>query len=591
MILTNMTSSKIIFLLSVLFPFVSCVNKTDKNAVATDSATFEYFSYSSQDPRYSGQDSINQDDYYANPILAGCYPDPSICRKGNDYYLVNSTFVYYPGIPIWHSKDLVNWEQIGYVLDRPSQLSFPKGIAISNGIYAPAISYNPYNDTFYLIVTGVGNGGNFVVKTKDPAAGWSDPIFLPEVGGIDPSFLFDDDGKTYIVNNDDPDYPAEYDGHRAIRIREYDIKTDKVISKSQVIIDKGVHPEDKPIWVEGPHLYHIGDYYYLMAAEGGTEEGHSEVVFISKNPTGPFTPCDINPILTQRTLSPDRPNPITCTGHADLIQTPEGDWWAVFLGVLPYETDKFCNTGRSTFMLPARWENNQPIILDEGAIVPTFVEKPKSCKTTTSTYGNFSYKDEFDGEKDLRWMSLRGPADEWSRIENGKLIIEKREISLSDRATPSMLCQWMKHAYFSAETSVHFVAGDTTEMAGITCYMSDSNWFAFGLSRSKEGYPQIRVITRSQNKLEGGNSKYHIDINKSLPSKADDMNICLKVVAKGITMDFYYSLNNGKKWKKLGPSFDATQLSVAKAGGFTGAVVGLFATSNIEQTIPVGFPR
>ena len=177
-----MTSSKIIFLLSVLFPFVSCVNKTDKNAVATDSATFEYFSYSSQDPRYSGQDSINQDDYYANPILAGCYPDPSICRKGNDYYLVNSTFVYYPGIPIWHSTDLVNWEQIGYVLDRPSQLSFPKGIAISNGIYAPAISYNPYNDTFYLIVTGVGNGGKLRGKDKRSCCRLVDPFFLPEVG-------------------------------------------------------------------------------------------------------------------------------------------------------------------------------------------------------------------------------------------------------------------------------------------------------------------------------------------------------------------------------------------------------------------------
>ena len=167
----------------------------------------------------------------------------------------------------------------------------------------------------------------------------------------------------------------------------------------------------------------------------------------------------------------------------------------------------------------------------------------------------------------------------------------KREISLSDRATPSMLCQWMKHAYFTVETSVHFVAGDTTEIAGITCYMSDSNWFAFGLSRSQEGYPQIRVITRSQNKLEGGTSKYHADIYKPLPSKADDMNICLKVVAKGMTMDFYYSLNNGKKWKKLVPSFDATQFIVAKAGGFTGAVVGLFATSSIEQTTPVGFPR
>jgi alpha-N-arabinofuranosidase len=264
--------------------------------------------------------------------LPGWYSDPSICTNGEDYFLVTSTFTYFPGVPIFHSRDLVNWKQIGHVLDRPSQLVNIQGQHVSGGIFAPAIEYNPHNETYYMITTNVG-AGNFFVKTQDPFGEWSDPIMLPDVQGIDPSFFFDEDGKAYIVNNDAPEGRPEYDGHRVIKIQEFDVKTDKTIGPRIVLVNKGARPEDKPIWIEGPHMYKINGKYYLMAAEGGTGDWHSEVIFRGDSPMGEFIPWENNPILTQRHLDPMRRNPITCAGHADLIQAKEGDWWAVFLHV------------------------------------------------------------------------------------------------------------------------------------------------------------------------------------------------------------------------------------------------------------------
>ena len=263
---------------------------------------------------------------------------------------------------------------MGYVLDRPSQLMMRSGLDYGGGIFAPDIKYNPHNDTFYLIVTGVGYTGNFIVKTQDPAKGWSDPIPVPEVGGIDPSFLFDTDGKTYILNNDAPAGEPEYDGHRAVWIREYDTTTDKVCGPATVVVDKGIIPEDKPVWIEGPHLYNIEGKYYLTSAEGGTGPWHSQVLLESDKPTGPFKVCDINPIVTQRDLPHNRACPVTCAGHADFVQTPEGDWWAVFLAVLPYSHHD--NTGRNTFLLPIICESAHPEIIEAGKEIATFRTKP-----------------------------------------------------------------------------------------------------------------------------------------------------------------------------------------------------------------------
>ena len=243
-------------------------------------AQFSYFSYGGNDTRFDKE--IDRSRQYLNPILAGFYPDPSICRKGDTYYLVNSSFSFFPGVPIFTSKDLVNWTQLGHVLDRKSQLPLDRQ-NVSGGIFAPAITYNEKNKTFYMITTNVG-AGNFFVKTKDPAKGWSEPIYLPKVGGIDPSFFFDKDGRGYIVNNDEPIGGHVYEGERSIMLHYFDVEGDSVVGDQIEIVRSGSHVQKNPIWIEGPHLYRIGKYYYLMCAEGGTGAWHSEVIFRSKKP-------------------------------------------------------------------------------------------------------------------------------------------------------------------------------------------------------------------------------------------------------------------------------------------------------------------
>ena len=225
---------------------------------------------------------------YLNPVVAGFYPDPSICRVGDDYYLVNSAFNYFPGIPIWHSMDLVNWTQIGNVIDRPSQFAM-RGGQVSSGTYAPTIRY--HDGTYYVVCTLVGGIGNFYVTAKDPKGPWSEPVRLQGVGGIDPSFFFDDDGKCYICNCDEPpERRAQYNGHRSIRLQEVDLDQKKVVGEQTILVNGGTDISQHPVWCEGPHLYKINKTYYLMCAQGGTGTAHSEVIFKSDHLRGPYVP-------------------------------------------------------------------------------------------------------------------------------------------------------------------------------------------------------------------------------------------------------------------------------------------------------------
>lgn len=385
-------------------------------------AQFDYFKYEGKDPWFDKK--IDKKTQFMNPIMAGFYPDPSICRKGDTYYMVNSSFGYFPGVPIFTSKDLVNWKQIGHVLDRPSQFNFTRK-GMSRGIFAPAIEYNQYNDTFYMITTDVDGIGNFYVTSKDPLKGWSEPILLPEVKKIDPSFFFDSDGKAYIVHNDEPENGPDWSQQRTIRIHEFDVKTGQTIGKSKEIIRGGADPSTKPIWDEGPHLYKIKGFYYLMCAEGGTSGGHSEVIFRSKSPWGPLDAAPYNPILSQKNLPQDRENMVTSAGHADLIQTPEGEWWAVFLAVRPYDGENMFNIGRETFLLPVEWENEFPIILRKSVAVPIVVNKKNLQPIPNFNNGNFTYNEEFNKSKlDYSWIFIRTPEQKFHHIKKGKLILE-----------------------------------------------------------------------------------------------------------------------------------------------------------------------
>lgn len=361
-------------------------------------------------------------------------PDPSITRKGNDFYLANSSFAYFPGVPVWHSTDLVNWDFCGYVQSRKSQLDMKSGLGVSDGVYAPDIKYNPHNDTFYMIVSVVGAGGAMLFKTKDPYLGWSEPIRVA-VPEIDPGIYFEDAKWAYIVNNDvAPDRKEEYPGHRTIRMRKYDLENDVLVEGyEKILVNKGVHPEQKPIWCEGPHLYKIDGVYYLMTAEGGTSYGHSEVVYRADDIDGPYIPCKINPILTQRDLPFNRESPVCCAGHADLIQTPSGEWMAVFLATRPYH--KICGgdntpTGRNTYLLPVTWigegAERQPLILEKGKSIPLVVDKApwqiaaeNGAKGSLLT-GNRVFEDKFETlEIDPLWIQLRTPETFWYRSAVG----------------------------------------------------------------------------------------------------------------------------------------------------------------------------
>ena len=354
---------------------------------------------------------------FTNPILAGFYPDPSICRVGGDYYLANSTFSYFPGITVFQSKDLVNWKLIGYVLDRPEQLNL-EGQGVSRGIYAPAIRY--HNGTYYVTCTLVDIGGNFIVTSKSASGPWSNPAWIPQINGIDPSLFFDENSKAYIVYNSVPpnDKPL-YEGHRTLRMNEFDIENLKVAGEEKILVNGGVDIEKKPVWIEGPHIFQKDGYYYLIAAEGGTADQHSEVVFRSKNVNGPYEPFAQNPILTQRYLDPKRNNPITSTGHADFVQAEAGDWWAVFLGCRPYRPyeEGYINTGRETFLAPVKWEKGWPVIAKGNEEIQYYypLPLPLNNKDAERPYsGNFLWRDEFNKESLCRdWTFLRTPREKW----------------------------------------------------------------------------------------------------------------------------------------------------------------------------------
>ncbi|MGB6354130.1 MAG: glycoside hydrolase family 43 protein, partial [Steroidobacteraceae bacterium] len=333
------------------------------------SASFDWFEYSGHDPVF---DSPLPPGGYRNPILAGFYPDPSITRAGKRFYLVNSTFTYFPGIPIFESTDLVHWRQLGNVIDRPSEMQFA-GLSVSRGIFAPSIRF--HSGVFYVIGTAADAGGNFFSIAKHPAGPWSDPIWLPQLDGIDPSFFFDDDGRAYVLNNGPPPGKPQYEGHRAIWIQQFDLKARALIGPRRVLIDGGVDFSQMPVWIEGPHLYKRRGWYYLMCAEGGTGMQHSEVVLRGHSPWGPFIAYSGNPILTQRDLDDERSDPIAAAGHADLVQTPGGRWWATFLGVRPYGKVHY-NVGRETFLLPVDWKHGWPVILRHGKAIPYVAAAP-----------------------------------------------------------------------------------------------------------------------------------------------------------------------------------------------------------------------
>ena len=541
-------------------------------AQTSNPALFDRFDYQGADP--SGAAPLSPDQF-RNPILGGFYPDPANVRVGEDYYLVTSTFAYFPGIPIFHSRDLVNWTQIGNAIDRPDQLDFGS-LGLSRGVFAPTIEHQ--GGLFYILNTCVDCGGNFLITATDPAGPWSDPVWLPDlVDAIDPSLFFDAEGQAWILNNGPPEGEPQYEGHRAIWIQKFDPERQVTFGPRKVLVNGGVDFASKPIWIEGPSLIFRDGWYYLVCAEGGTAEGHSQVVLRSRRPDGPFEPNPDNPILTQRGLPADRPLPITSAGHADLVQTPDGDWWATFLAVRPYGDDRY-NTGRETFLLPVDWSGDWPKITAPGEVIPYVADRPAlpvSEPAAKPTSGPFSVRDAFDGPAlPPYWMMMRNPRETWFDLSSrpGSLSLTPRPVGLGDHGNPSFLARRQQHMYASAETTMRWTPARDGDQAGIAALQSDDFWYAMTVTQA-EGRRLIQLRRRA-----GPDQAADGELIASAPIAADDQPVRLRIVAKADRYDFLYS-QAAEGWTTLMADADGTILSTRTAGGFVGAVFGPYARS------------
>ncbi|MBS7458565.1 glycoside hydrolase family 43 protein [Coralloluteibacterium stylophorae] len=535
-------------------------------ALADDAAPvfFDWFEYTGRDATF---DTPLPAGHYRNPILAGYYPDPSITRAGDRYYLVNSSFAYFPGIPVFESADLVHWTPLGHVIERPDQLDFD-GLRISRGIFAPAISH--HDGTFYVVTTAVDAGGNFISSATDPAGPWSDPAWLPDIDGIDPSLFFDDDGRVYLLNNGPPEGEPRYEGHRAIWMQELDLAARRPVGPRRVLLDGGVDPSANPIWIEGPHIFRHDGWYYLTCAEGGTGPQHSQVVLRSREVWGPYAPYADNPVLTQRDLPDDRPGPIANAGHADFVEAADGSWWATFLASRTYG-DGHYNTGRETYLLPVTWRDGWPVILERGRAIPQVVAGPSMLAreaTQAPLSGNFTWRDDFDGPAlDGTWSYVRVPKRPWADlgVRPGELAIHPLDEGLDTLRNPSFLARRQQHLAFEASTAL--TVPETTDVeAGIAAYQNETHWVALAARRTPDGI-ELTLTRRS------GATTTTV-ARTTLP--AETRSLRLRIAGDGGDYGFGYAVGEGG-WLWLRQGVDGTVLSTKVAGGFVGTTLGPYA--------------
>jgi alpha-N-arabinofuranosidase len=482
-----------------------------------------------------------------NPVIPGFHPDPSVCRVGDEFFLVTSSFEYFPGVPVFQSRDLVHWRPIGHCLTRPDQLDLA-GLASSQGIWAPSIRY--HRKRFYMVTTLVGGQPfrcrNFFVTSEAPEGPWSDPVWLDE-GGIDPDLVFAPDGRVFYVRN----------GKEGIWLGEIDISTGEITSPMRRVWrgTGGSHPE-------GPHLYHVAKNWYLMIAEGGTGEGHMETIARSADPYGPWEPCPHNPILTHS----DRPeHPLQCTGHADIFADGDGRWWAVFLAVRHMRPEPpLVHLGRETCLAPVTWTDDGWPVIGEGGRVELSYEA--ELPPPDSDLALEPVQDDFDATR-LRfsWNFRRNPDPEsWS--------LEARPSCLRLSGTPHTLSETGPLAFVGrrqrdfecrAETQMEFRPEADGDEAGLAVISEEENHFEAGLRR-RDGRTELfsRVTENGKSRETPG------------PAFEGDA-VILGVEATRDTYRLYARPEPDAQAIELGQA--ASSLLKPK---FTGTFIGLYATGN-----------
>lgn len=485
---------------------------------------------------------------YKNPIIPGFNPDPSICRVGDDYYLVTSSFEYFPGLPIYHSKDLINWSQIGHCLTRDSQLPLQDAPS-SGGLYAPSLRY--HDGVFYVICTNVSGGGNFFCTATDPSGPWSDPIWV-DVKSIDPDIFWDEDGKTYFVTQ----------GDAGIRVTEIDLKTGKTLAAERLVWG-GIGGR----FPEAPHIYKKDGFYYLLLGEGGTEYMHSATIGRSKHIYGPYESCPLNPILTHANRV-GQGNMIQGVGHADLVQAKDGSWWMVFLGFRVTQQWAYYHVlGRETFLAPVDWpKGGWPQVNGNGTVdlnmkVPTLPLYPVEKSPVRTDFN--------DNQLGFEWQYLRNPEkNNYSLTDrDGFLRISASPYTLNDAKSISMVCRRQTEHDFRASTLLDFDSFTENEEAGITLIQNNTHHYDLFLKKEKNKYIiQLRVNV--------GSLKYIV-----AEQRVNNNRVLFQIKGTPSQYYFLYADSDTHIYKELG-RLDTRYLSTEVAGGFTGVMIGLYTTSN-----------
>ncbi len=503
---------------------------------------------------------MNPKKIYPNPILPGFYPDPTICRVGDDYYLATSTFSYFPGVPIFHSKDLIHWEQIGNALDRASQLPLTKA-GVSEGIFAPTLRY--HNGTFYMITTNVSDKlGNFIVTATDPAGPWSEPYPLGSEG-IDPSLFFDDDGKCYYCGTKPRREGARYFGDNEIYIQELDLNTMKLVGESYPAWHGALRGVE---WPEGPHIYKKNGWYYLLISEAGTAHDHAISIARSKSLFEPFEGHRGNPIMTHRHLGYDYP--IVNVGHPDIVETQNGEWWMVLLASRPYGGYNR-NMGRETYLVPFSWDGDWPVINPGKGIVEDFVQAPDLPLFLTPSVPE---KEDFNRETlPMHFLYLRNPIEEnYSLTKNpGYLSLKCGSDLLSSNGNPSYVCTRQTGFSFRFETSLEFTPASTHDQAGIAIFQNEA--YNYQCLLGTDGANSVLSILRTQNG--------ETETLKTLPLDNAVSNMKLRLEADMQDLSFSYSID-GTNFTTIIDHLEGRILCTDKAGGFVGNTMGVYATSN-----------